>query len=320
VIGFLVLVGGAIVATALWAGRRAAAARPPPALVAVAAKHGVTGRSFGAPIVDLERGLALVRLDVAPLAEPAGGVRVRARYVLGAGPRFTVRATGLGSLLESSGGTPPIELGDDELDARTVVTAVDPSATRRVWSAAARRRHLALPPCDIVADDVEISLMLSHSASPPELDLAIGLVAELAHGDVAALRALADALPDARWEGPLGDFFRRSVPMIVLPGDVRVGAAASDGRGAGLRLWAPAARELEPFAVELDADGRPSTTIPERLAALPGIDLAALGHVTITAETGRVTIGFDSVDVAPRRVQAAAAVALRLSQEHGIFR
>jgi hypothetical protein len=303
------LIAAAAVAVAVWARGDHAASE---VWARLAAQHGrpPPGRRMQ---MDIELAGVCVRIR----ENEQGQTSVRARYLLGAGPRFEVRARGLATDLDLRFGLAATDLvlGDTDFDDRFVVHGDSVEDVLRAWNGKARVLRERLPVVVVCSDGVYVELI--HNGLIRDiatLDGALRLVAELAGTDGEAFAALA-SLPDAVIHLPAGDFDTRTLPRVELPA-LRVTLTPALATGKRVTLVQTALpRSVARFELALRPDGAPAGTPPAGLdwnGAAPF--LAEVAPARLAGGDGLLRLWFSEWIVDPRRLLAAARLCQALAR------
>jgi hypothetical protein len=234
---------------------------------------------------------AVVRLEVllADRYERVTCTRARARFALGAGPRFTVVPRGLFS------GGPNEPLGDEQ--GVYVLRAEDPARARALWTPRARRLASALERVTVESDGTTVTVVIVKAEHDVRvLEALVELAGELASHGMHVLLPLAE-LPGARLVRPRGGWYQPRAAHVEVAGAggiVRI--AALPGRaGPQLALTLDDARERRPFSVRIEGgqllDEAPRGSIPPSAAAL----LEPLGSATLLGNDEWLRLVFASV-------------------------
>lgn len=248
----------------------------------------VLGFPGAQPALEVVVEQAVVRLELVRQASSANISRARARYALGAGPRFQVAPRGAW--------TARVDLVIDD-DDRFRMAADDPERARALWTARTRRLATALRWVVLESDGETVTATVAGvDHDPRTLESLLDLVGDVASHGMRALLPLAE-LPGARLVGPLGpwdDPRAAHVEVAGAGGIVRI--AALPGRaGPQLALTLDDARERRPFSVRIEGgqllDEAPRGSIPPSAAAL----LEPLGSATLLGNDEWLRLVFASV-------------------------
>jgi hypothetical protein len=267
--------------------------------------------------IEARVGHAIVRLDLYVVSSGKSSTtytRARARFALGAGPRFRVYEEGFFSSLGKALGTQDLELGDPRFDAIFMVKGDDVEALRRAWTEPAR--HLLMSRFRhgrAESNGHEVSLIvLGALLDVATLEAMLDLVGELASAGARELEALAK-VPDATleptggsWEAPTPPRLRIATPHGEAVAELRPGAPKPR-----LLLTLPSRRELPRFSVDVaggEAEGLPQGVLTERaLGLLGGVEGAAL-----SGDGSQLRLGWRDVPP-PEAVAAGAALLAELA-------
>lgn len=226
--------------------------------------------SYRPPSIDVPYGDALVHIDSYTQSNGNNSsttyTRFRASFVLPSGPTFKVYKENFLSPIGRLFGFQDVELGDAEFDRIYIVRTNAQAAATRAWTGKAMTslRRLGRGTAHSDGHVVKYTLV-GVEKDPVVLGLAVDLVGELAHYANDWLDGIR-ALPNARYLRPQGDWDERWAPSVSVPsragGEVRVYPLVHD-HATTLCAATPPARELPLFRVSFDADGSPSSEVPE---------------------------------------------------------
>lgn len=245
------------------------------------AKYAVQPYAHG--VIEARVAQATVKLDLhsdALGSSKSVYTRARARFVLGAGPRFRATAAGVLADVGRSLGFQDVPLGDEAFDHMFVVTGEDPSGIKAAFSLRTQATLArSLPVATVSSDGHEVTLH-TLGARTLGLDEMLDVVGALASVGADGLDALAAALPDATLTPAAGTWEAPTPPLLTIPtthGNARATVYWWRG-GPRVSLTLPLPRELPAFRVVIkdgQAEGVPTGLLSDYglrlLIELPGV-------------------------------------------------
>lgn len=229
--------------------------------------------SYRGPSIDVPYRDALVHIDSYTQKNGETSTtytRFRASFLLPSGPTFKVYKENFLSPIGRLFGFQDIELGDAAFDRKYIVRTNSPTAAQRAWTPKAMTALQRLDRGTARSDGHVVKFTTTGLQKDPHiLGLGVDLVGELAHYARDWLGVL-EALPNARYVRPQGEWDERWAPSVSLPsrvgGEVRVFPLLHETRTTFCAATPPA-RELPVFRLAFGADGSPLSEVPDDLLA-----------------------------------------------------